>query len=217
MSISITTIFEACCRVTGKRLETRGKFAKCVFHESKAYQLGLSEERMAWHCFSGKCPTPKGGYLDVPVAFGIARDRAEAARWLSDQRLIPPREKSADWKPRVVRVPKRAFVQFTQLTREQAEVYIEAQVLLRETLGRMVHHVLHNYSAELRYARHLENQKHLRIIKRNLLELIESEKRRPKDIWGPNRGDRLAVYAKYPELYDEAPKASNSEQMEKAA
>ncbi len=95
--ISITRIFEVCCQVAGVPFEIRGKRAKCPFHAQHGKAFGISENYNSWHCFSGACPFPSGGYMDVPVALGLARDRREAALFLSERGLIPNNDDPTTW------------------------------------------------------------------------------------------------------------------------
>lgn len=90
MNASILSVFDACAAATGRsfRRPIRGTQTKCPLHDDRTASFSIDDKKGVFQCFAGSCAV-KGGILDVPVAFGIAKDRSEAAKWLGARGLIP--------------------------------------------------------------------------------------------------------------------------------
>ncbi len=100
MNASITAVVTRCASLAGTtyappRTGTRA-VSRCPLpgHNDSTPSFSVREDWQSFKCFGACGDNGKGGILDVPIAFGLARDRSEAARFLADLGLIPPSDSS---------------------------------------------------------------------------------------------------------------------------
>lgn len=198
MSISITAIFERCCQETGVSFEIhgRGKRPVCPFHGGRG-TFTLNESQSSWHCFSGGCPSPSGGYLAAPIAFGIVSTPSESSRWLSERGLIPPPHSKGS---NAAIVWSRSRIVLETLNEEQRDVWREAQLDLVEEIGYDYWIRVRDVTGKLRFEMERRREKVRRSFERMNLE---------EQAWlddgaqggGPGTCERMRLIRERPDLY----------------
>lgn len=151
MNASICSVFDACAAATGKvfRRPQRGSVTKCPFHDDRQASFSISEEKGTFCCFAGSCAL-KGGVLDAPVAFGIAKDRSESAKWLAQRGLIPQAHGRGF---RTITAPHRRYTDAAALAPDLRVRRHFALDDLRAAIGEVRLRTVRDHIAELRYAR----------------------------------------------------------------
>lgn len=195
MNASITRIMEYCCRETGNAFDLRQRRIVCPFHGGKNRTCHIDETKGAWHCFSGGCSSPKGGILDVPIAFGLTTDRKSSAAWLSERNLIPAPDRSLRNEPYSYERNHSTYLVLSDIPEDCREVWRTAQINLREEIGGYYFSMFRKFSSEQRYAHNkiieaeqIKRRETIAEISRLLAALIECE-RRGGDPWGPSAED----------------------------
>lgn len=156
MIAQISRVFEVCCREVGRSFNPHRDRICCPFHEGRHPTLVIRDGYGAWHCFSGGCPVPTGGILDVPTAFGITRDRSEASRWLSDRGLIPKAERPGGITEYRAPEPRR-YIRAGDLRNPLVfGVWARAQSDLVQTIGVPLRNALRSRNAPYHARRHRE-------------------------------------------------------------
>jgi hypothetical protein len=151
MNASILSIFEACSAATGRsfRHPQHGTSTKCPIHDDRTASLSVNESKGTFYCFAGSCAI-KGGVLDVPVAFGIAKDRKEAAKWLSERGLIPKAQSTGF---RTITAPNRVYTNPKALSVDMRVWRHFALEDLRVEIGDLRLRTVRDHIAEMRYER----------------------------------------------------------------
>lgn len=151
MNASILSVFEACAAATGKafRRPQRGSVTKCPFHDDRQASFSISDAKGVFRCFAGSCAL-QGGVLDAPVAFGIARDRKEAARWLAQRGLIPQAQGTGF---RAIVAPNRVYTEAKALSTGARVWRHFALEDLRAAIGDIRLRTVRDHIAEMRYER----------------------------------------------------------------
>jgi hypothetical protein len=166
MIASILDVFEACSRASNVPFQARRSRAKCPFHHGSTYSLSINDEKGAWHCFVAHCPYPKGGILDVPIAFGLCVDRSEASQWLARRGIIPVAQKQPDTPQPVIQ--PRLYVNPNHLLPRQRACYYEAHLNLIRQIGEHRYRELRCLNGPYHYRR----QKDLEKAEDKLVELF---------------------------------------------
>lgn len=151
MNASILSIFDACAAATGRvfRRPQRGTVTKCPLHDDRTASFSVNEDKGVFRCFAGSCAI-QGGVLDVPIVFGIAKDRKEAAKWLAERNLIPRSQGNGF---RVITAPNRIYTDAKTLSTD-ARVWRHFAIEdLRSVIGDMRLRAARDIIAEMRYER----------------------------------------------------------------
>ena len=151
MNASILSVFEACAAATGRsfRRPQRGTVTKCPVHDDRTASLSVNEAKGGFKCFAGSCAV-QGGVLDVPIAFGIAKDRKEAAKWLSQRGLIPQAQSTGF---RTIAAPNRIYTDAKALPVGARVWRYFALEDLRAAVGDLRLRTVRDAIAEMRYER----------------------------------------------------------------
>ena len=151
MNASILSVFEACAAATGRpfRRPRYGTSTKCPIHDDRTASLSVNESKATYFCFAGSCAI-KGGVLDVPVSFGIVKDRKESAKWLSARGLIPQAQSTGF---RTITAPNRKYTDAKLLAVEVRVWRYFALEDLRAAVGDLRLRTVRDAIAEMRYER----------------------------------------------------------------
>lgn len=151
MNASILSVFEACAAATGRsfRRPQRGTQTKCPLHDDRTASLSVNDTKGTFNCFAGSCAA-HGGILDVPVAFGISRDRKEAAKWLAQRGLIPQAQSTGF---RTITAPNRVYTDPKALSVDMRVWRHFALHDLRAMIGDLRLRTVRDLIAEMRYER----------------------------------------------------------------
>ena len=81
MTVVSRVVIADVLRLGGFEEPDRRGFLRCPLHLERSASFHIVASGQGFRCFG--CGA-KGGVLDLVVRLGIARDRADAARWLDD-------------------------------------------------------------------------------------------------------------------------------------
>jgi hypothetical protein len=149
VNASILSVFEACAAATGKpfRRPMRGTQTKCPLHDDGTASLSINDAKGTFNCFAG---CARGGILDAPIAFGIAKDRKESSKWLAQRGLIPQAQSTGF---RTITAPNRIYTDATALSAGDRVWRHFAIQDLRAFIGEVRLRTVRDHIAELRYER----------------------------------------------------------------
>lgn len=153
MNASITSIISASAIAIGSsyfKHQRVNALSKCPLpgHNDSSPSFSVNESKGVFHCFG--CGA-QGGVLDVPVAFGIAKDRKEASKWLSERGLIPQAQGNGF---RTIAAPNRIYTDPKTLEAGDRVWRHFALEDLRAAIGEMRLRTVRDHIAEMRYQRH---------------------------------------------------------------
>lgn len=162
MNGSITDVFLRCMSDAKKSIMQKGRAYRCPFHDSHTYKFYLYEDKSGYRCYSGKCPNPSGGIIQLVISFDYAENASDASRWLSDRGLIDPTESHGiEYRSSVI---NRHYVKPEGLNPMQRSTWWYGQIHLIQSIGKFEASKLHANNAIRHYILHQSRERYNKIL-----------------------------------------------------